>query len=83
MPSIAQPPALDTRVAALVAESLAPVPRASHSVAVDADDLSLVVRYAAEAAAAARSGRRAPAMSADTEAACRQLKAVTRARAAA
>ena len=81
MSSIAQHPALsalEARVAALVAESLIPVPRASRVAAVDVDHLALVVGYVAEAAAAAQSGRRAPVMSADTAIACQRLEAAVR-----
>lgn len=77
-----QPPALsalEARVAALVAESLAPVPRASHVAAVDVDHLALVVDYAAEAAAAAHAGRRAPAMSAAAAVAYQWLETAVRA----
>ena len=84
MSSIAQQPpsaALEARVAALVAESLAPVPRASHVAAVDVDDLALVVDYVAEAAAAAQSGRRAPVMSAGTAIAYQRLETAVRAHA--
>jgi hypothetical protein len=80
--SIAQHPAsaaLEARVAALVAESLAPVPRASHVAAVDVDDLAHAVDYIAEAAAAAQSGRRAPVMSADTAIAYQRLETAVRA----
>jgi hypothetical protein len=82
MSSIAQHPAsaaLEARVAALVAESLAPVPRASHIAAVDVDHLALVTAYIAEVAAAAQSGRRAPVMSADTAIAYQRLETAVRA----
>jgi ABC-type glutathione transport system ATPase component len=80
MSSIAQHPAsaLEARVAALVAESLAPVPRASHIAAVDVDHLALVVDYVAEVAAAAQSGRRAPVMSAGTAIAYQRLETAIR-----
>jgi len=48
---------LDARVAALVAESLAPVPRASHVAAVDVDDLALIAGYIADVAASVQAGR--------------------------
>jgi hypothetical protein len=79
--SIAQQPAsaaLEARVAALVAESLAPVPRASHSVAVDVDDLALAADYMAEAAEAARHGRKAPVMDAATAVAWQKLDTAVR-----
>ena len=72
------PAALEARVAALVAESLTPVPRASHAVAVDAGDLALAVGYLAEAAAAARAGRKAPRMDAAAAAAWQKLDAAVR-----
>lgn len=81
MSSIAQhpaPAALEARVAALVAESLAPVPRASRVAAVDVDHLALVTAYVAEVAAAAHAGRRAPVMSADTAIAYQRLETVVR-----
>jgi hypothetical protein len=80
--SIAQHPAsaaLEARVAVLVAESLSPVPRASHVAAVDVDDLAMVVDYIAEAAAAAQSGHRAPVMSAGTAIAYQRLETAVRA----
>jgi len=83
MPSMTQQPActaLEARVAALVAESLAPVPRASHAVAVDVGHLALVVDYIADVAAASQSGRRAPLMSADTAIAYQWLETVARGR---
>ena len=46
MPSMAHlygPDALAARLAALEAERLAPVPRASHAVGVNIDDLALVL----------------------------------------
>lgn len=72
--------ALEARVAALVAESLAPVPRASHAVAVDVGHLALVVDYIADVAVAAQSGRRAPVMSADTAIAYQWLETAARGR---
>jgi hypothetical protein len=84
MSSIAQQPAsaaLEARVTALVAESLAPVPRASHTAAVDVDDLALAVDYMAAAAVAARRGQRAPAMSAATAVAWGKLDSAVRGRA--
>lgn len=81
MSSIAHHPAsaaLEARVAALVAESLAPVPRASHVAAVDVDHLALVTDYVAATVAAARAGHRAPFMSADTAVAWQRLEAAVR-----
>jgi hypothetical protein len=83
MPSMTQQPlpaALEARVAALVAESLTPVPRASRAVAVDAGDLALVTGYMAEAAAAASAGRGAPRMDAAAAAAWQKLDAAVRGR---
>jgi hypothetical protein len=74
-------PALAAVLDVLEAERLTPVPRASHAVAVDVDDLALVAAYAADAAAAAASGRRAGPMSADTAVAWQRLDAVVRGRA--
>lgn len=74
-------PALEARVAALVAESLAPVPRASRVAAVDVDDLALVIDYVAEVATAAQPGRRAPVMSAGTATAYQRLETAVRAHA--
>ena len=74
-------PALVAVLAVLEAERLAPVPRATHAVAVDVDDLALVAAYAADAAAAAAAGRRPGAMSADTAVAWQRLDAVVRGRA--
>ena len=68
-------------MAALVAESLAPVPRASHAVGVDVDHLALVTAYVAEVAAAAHAGHRAPVMSADTAIAYQRLETAVRAHA--
>lgn len=84
MSSMTQHPAsaaLEARVAALVAESLAPVPRASRVAAVDVDHLALVTAYVAEVAVAAHAGRRAPVMSADTAVAYQRLEAAVRAHA--
>jgi hypothetical protein len=78
-----QPPAsaaLEARVAALVAESLAPVPRASRIAAVDVEDLALAVDYMAAAAVAARRGRRAPEMSAAASVAWGKLDTAVRGR---
>lgn len=78
MSSIAQQPAsaaLETRLAALEAERLAPVPRASHVIAVDVDDLALVVDYLAEVATAIRRGRRPLAMSSDVAIAYQLIEA--------
>lgn len=84
MTSMTQQPAsaaLEARLSVLVAESLAPVPRATHVAAVDVDHLALMIDYAAAAAAAAQSGRRAPAMSAGTAIAYQRLEAAVRAHA--
>lgn len=81
MPSMTQPTlpaALETRVAALVAESLTPVPRASRAVAVDVDDLALAADYMAEAAAAARARRPAPRMDAAVAVAWQKLDTAVR-----
>jgi hypothetical protein len=82
MPSIAQQPApaavIMARLEALEAERLAPVPRASHVVAVDVDDLALVTDYAAAAASAARRGRKPEAMSGDTAVAWQRLDTAAR-----
>ena len=40
--------ALDARLRQLDAERLAPVPRASHAVAIDVDDLALVLAHVGE-----------------------------------
>ena len=72
---------LDARVAALVAESLAPVPRASHVAAVDVDDLALIAGYIADVAASVQAGHRAPAMNADTAIAWQRLETTVRAHA--
>jgi hypothetical protein len=52
--------ALAERVAALEAERLAPVPRASRAVGVDADDLAVVLDYLRTIAAGPR-GKKLPA----------------------
>lgn len=70
--------ALEARVAALVAESLIPVPRPSHSVAVDVDHLALAADYIAEAVEAARRGRQAPVMDAATAVAWQKLDTAVR-----
>jgi hypothetical protein len=74
-------PALAAILAVLEAERLAPVPRASHVVAVDVDDLALVAGYAADAAAAAASSRRPEPMSADAAVAWQRVDAAVRSRA--
>jgi hypothetical protein len=58
---------LGERIAALEAERLAPVPRASHAVGVDAEDLALVLDYVLVSAGGPR-----------VAAACRRLEAVVR-----
>ena len=86
MPSMTHlygPDALAARLAALEAERLAPVPRASHAVGVDVDDLALVLdhvpgrrdRHLAE-------NQAPPAMAGDTAAAWQRLDAAVRAHAA-
>jgi hypothetical protein len=55
-------PDLAAVVDALEAERLAPVPRASHAVGVNVNDLALLLRHA-----------RATKMSADTASACHRL----------
>jgi len=80
-PATAPGPALAAVLAVLEAERLAPVPRASHAVAVDVDDLALVAAYAADAATSAAAGRRPGPMSTDTAIAWQRLDAVIRSRA--
>jgi hypothetical protein len=72
---------LEARVAALVAETLAPVPRPHHVAAVDVDDLALVAVYIADVAASVQAGHPAPAMSADTAIAWQRLETTVRAHA--
>jgi hypothetical protein len=60
---------------------LAPVPRASHTAAVDVDDLALVAAYAADVAPPAASGRRPETMSAAVAVAWQRLDAVVSAHA--
>jgi hypothetical protein len=72
--------ALPDRLAALEAERLAPVPRASHAVGVDLDDLALVLRYVRATLRAARLGGplarpAAPLMSREAIDACQRLEA--------
>jgi hypothetical protein len=72
MPSMTRHPgggALAERIAALEAERLAPVPRASHAVGVDAGDLTLVLDYIR--ASASTGGTRVAAACARLEAAVR------------
>jgi hypothetical protein len=66
------------RIAALEAERLTPVPRASHVVGVDVDDLALAVAYLTEAATAAMHGRKPPLMSTDTAVAYQRLESAVR-----
>ena len=80
--------ALDDRLAALEAERLAPVPRASHAVGVDAGDLALVLHHVqASLRATSLGGPRARpvacAMSSEVIAAYHRLKAAVAGRATA
>jgi hypothetical protein len=78
-PDAAVNAALAARVAALEAERLAPVPRASHAIAVDVDDLALLTAFIADVIGAARLGRRPDiAMSGDTSVAWQRLDAAVR-----
>ena len=70
--------ALAARIAALEAERLAPVPRASHVIGVDVDDLALAVEYLAEIATALARGHRPPAMRGDTAVAWQRLESAVR-----
>lgn len=70
--------ALAARIAALEAERLAPVPRASHVIGVDVDDLALAMDYLAEVVTAARCGRKPPEMSGDTAVAWQRLESAVR-----
>ena len=86
MPSMTRHPrgtALAERIAALEAERLAPVPRASHVVGVDAADLALVLAHVRASASGPR-GKTIPAavMGSDVAAACWRLDAAIRAHAA-
>jgi hypothetical protein len=68
--------ALQDRVAALEAERLAPVPRASHAVGVNVDDLALVLHYVRATRPGDPGARRAAEpMSGDAIAACHRLEA--------
>jgi hypothetical protein len=72
--------ALQDRVTALEAERLAPVPRASRAVGVDAGDLALVLDYVRASLRATRPGGpgarlAAQLMSGDAIAACQRLEA--------
>jgi hypothetical protein len=71
-------PALPARPDAPEAERLAPVPRASHTLAVDVEDLALVTAYIAGVAAAKPQGRKPEPMSGDTAAWHRLNTAVRR-----
>lgn len=70
---------LRDRLAALEAERLAPVPRASHAIAVDADDLAVVLHHVRASLRATRLGgpRALPAvaMNGDAIAAYHRLEA--------
>jgi hypothetical protein len=70
--------ALAARIAALEAERLAPVPRASHVIGVDVDDLALAMDYLAEVVTATQCGRKPPAMSGDTAVAWQRLESAVR-----
>ena len=70
--------ALAARIAALEAERLAPVPRASHAIGVDVDDLALAVEFLAEVVTAAARGHRPPAMSGETAVAWQRLESAVR-----
>lgn len=77
MPSMPPPcgaDALAARIAALEAERLAPVPRASHVIGIDVDDLALVLHHL-RAAAATPGNQAPPAISAGTVAAWERLDA--------
>jgi hypothetical protein len=70
--------ALAARIAALEAERLAPVPRASHVIGVDVDDLALAIDYLAGVVTAAARGNRPPAMSGETAVAWQRLESAVR-----
>ncbi|MGH3189619.1 MAG: hypothetical protein ACRDPY_17880 [Streptosporangiaceae bacterium] len=74
---------LAERIAALQAERLAPVPRASHSVGVDAADLALILAHVRASATTLR-GKNSPAtrMAGDVAAAYGRLVSAARAYAA-
>ncbi|MCL2581018.1 MAG: hypothetical protein FWE35_01010 [Streptosporangiales bacterium] len=74
-------PALAARLAALEAERLAPVPRATHAVAVDVDDLALLADYAAAAVAASTAKTPMPEMSGDTAIAWQHIESTVQAHA--
>ena len=67
---------LTERVAALEAELLAPVPRASHTAAVDVDDLALLLDHLATVTRAARA---IPVMPQDTAGALERIERTVRA----
>lgn len=67
---------LAARLAALEAELLAPVPRASHTAAVDVDDLALLLD---RLAAVTRTARAVPAMPEDAAGALERLERTVRA----
>ena len=73
---------LGIRLAALEAERLAPVPRASHAVGVDADDLALILAHIRASARPPRPDTPTAMMGADVAAAYRRLAAAVRAYAA-
>lgn len=79
MPSMTHTPALAARLADLEAERLAPVPRATHAVAVDVDDLALLADYAAAVLSASTAKTSVPAMSGDTAVAWQRIETVVRA----
>jgi hypothetical protein len=73
---------LAARLAALEAERLAPVPRASHAVGVDAADLALILAHVRASARPRRPNTPATMMGADVAAAYWRLAAAVRAYAA-
>lgn len=79
MPSMTHSSALAARLAALEAERLAPVPRATHAVAVDVDDLALLADYTAAVLSASTARTSVPPMSGDTADAWQRIETVVRA----
>jgi hypothetical protein len=69
--------ALAARIAALEAERLAPVPRASHAIGIDVDDLALILHHL-RAATTTPKNQAPPAISGDTAAAWQRLEAAVR-----
>ena len=75
MPPETASAALGAAVSRLEAERLIPVPRASHAVAVDVDDLALLLHHLTRG----RDGRGRPGpMSSAAAAACSRLQSVVR-----